>query len=152
MDLTLSPTSLNPIALRRGFISSKAGAFTSFEGWVRDSNEGKTVVALEYEAYAPLCEKEARKIFQEAKNAFDIIDMKMAHRTGKLKVGETAVWIGVLAAHRNDSFLACRYAIDELKKRLPIWKKEYYSNGESGWVCCNHAHAQDPFPDPNRPI
>lgn len=152
MTFEIFPAPLDPAKLAQGFTVPGAGAFNCFEGRVRNSNEGRTVVALEYEAYAPLCEKEAQKIFQEAKNAFDIIDMKMAHRTGKLKVGETAVWIGVLAAHRNDSFLACRYAIDELKKRLPIWKKEYYSNGESGWVCCNHTHAQDPFPDPNRPL
>ena len=146
MLFQLSPIPLNEIELRKDFVSPHAGAFTSFEGWVRDSNEGKTVVALEYEAYAPLCEKEAQKIFQEARNAFDIIDIKAAHRVGKLRVGETAVWIGVLAAHRNDSFKACRYLIDELKKRLPIWKKEYYNNGDSGWVCCSHHHAHDPVP------
>jgi molybdopterin synthase catalytic subunit len=146
MSFQLSSTPLEGIDLRKGFVSPRAGAFNCFEGRVRDSHEGKTAVALEYEAYAPLCENEARKIFQEARNAFDIIDVKAVHRTGKLRVGETAVWIGVLAAHRNDSFKACRYVIDELKKRLPVWKKEYYSDGDSGWVCCSHSRAHAPIP------
>lgn len=146
MTFKLSPTPFNPLELLENLTAPGAGAFNCFDGRVRDSNDGKTVVALEYEAYAPLCENEARKIFREARNAFDIIDIQVAHRIGKLRVGETAVWIGVLAAHRNDSFSACRYVIDELKKRLPIWKKEYYSNGDSGWICCIHSHAHDPIP------
>lgn len=146
MTFKLSPTPFNPLELLENFTAPGAGAFNCFDGRVRDSNDGKTVVALEYEAYAPLCESEARKIFHEARSAFDIIDIQVAHRIGKLRVGETAVWIGVLAAHRNDSFSACRYVIDELKKRLPIWKKEYYSNEDSGWICRSHSHAHDPIP------
>lgn len=134
MTFVLSPTPLEHLNIRKGFTSPKAGAFSSFEGLVRDTNEGKSVTALEYEAHEPLCRKEALKILQEAKDQFNGIDIKAAHRVGRLKIGETAVWVGVLAAHRDDSFKACRYVIDELKKRLPIWKKEYYADGNSGWI------------------
>jgi len=133
---TLSSTPLEEMDLREGLISESAGAFSCFEGLVRNHNEGKTVVALEYEAYKPLCEREARKIFEEVKQKFDVIAVRCFHRTGKLSVGEMAVWIGVIAPHRDESFKACRYLIDEIKSRLPIWKKEHYENGDSGWVAC----------------
>lgn len=142
MFFTLSPTPLNPSELSESFTAPGAGAFTCFEGRVRDNNDGKSVVALDYEAYEPLCRAEMEKIFQEAKNRFAAIDIKAAHRTGKLRVGELAVWVGVLAAHRDEAFTACRYVIDELKKRLPIWKKEYYADGSSQWsFCADHSHA-----------
>ncbi|MBI5149737.1 MAG: molybdenum cofactor biosynthesis protein MoaE [Candidatus Omnitrophica bacterium] len=137
MDFTLSSTSLNPPDLAENFKASGAGAFNGFEGRVRDHNDSKTVVGLEYEAYGPLCQQEAQKIMEEAKVNPGVIDIKIVHRTGRLKVGETAVWVGVLAAHRDEGFTACRYVIDELKKRLPIWKKEYYADGNSGWSSCS---------------
>ena len=133
MLFQLSPTPLNSVKLREDFTAPGAGAFTCFEGRVRDNNERKSVVALDYETYEPLCRAEMEKIFKEAQNRFAVIDIKAAHRTGKLKVGELAVWVGVLAAHRNEAFTACRYVIDELKKRLPIWKKEYYADTTSQW-------------------
>lgn len=144
MTFTLSSTPLENIALREGFASPEAGAFTCFEGRVRDNNEGKPVVALDYEAYEPLCQLEMEKIFKEAQSRFAVIAIKAAHRTGKLKVGELVVWVGVLAAHRDEAFIACRYVIDELKKRLPIWRKEYYADGTSQWSYCaaesTHVH------------
>ena len=128
---------LEKIDLRKGLGSKSAGAFNCFEGRVRDRNEGKIVIALEYETYESLCEREAKKIFHEVYRKFHIIEARCYHREGKLNVGEMAVWVGVIARHRDDSFKACRYIIDEVKKRLPIWKKEYYDNGESSWVACN---------------
>ncbi len=128
---------LEKIELRKGLSSKGAGAFNCFEGRVRDRNEGKIVIALEYETYESLCEREAKKIFHEVYRKFHIIEARCYHREGKLNVGEMAVWVGVIARHRDDSFKACRYIIDEVKKRLPIWKKEYYDNGESSWVACN---------------
>lgn len=136
MTFTLSPAPLEDLDLRQGFTSPQAGAFNCFEGRARDHSGGKSVTALEYEAHEPLCRKEAKKIFQEAKKKFNIIDVKAAHRVGRLKVGETAVWVGVLAAHRDDSFQACRYIMDEIKSRLPIWKKEYYTGDAPQWVGC----------------
>lgn len=120
--------------LREGLTFPAAGAYNCFEGRVRQDNLGKVVRALEYEAYGPLCEKEAEKIFQEVYAKFDILAAKCVHRVGRLSPGEMAVWVGVAAAHRDDGFKACRYIIDQVKFRLPIWKKEYYEDGHSGWL------------------
>ena len=127
---------LEQLNLREGLNSPEAGAFCSFEGWVRNHNEGRRVIALEYEAEPSLCQKEMEKIFKEAETKFDVLEVKVFHRIGKLNVGEMAVWVGVSASHRDASFAACRYVIDELKHRLPIWKKEYYESGISGWINC----------------
>lgn len=128
---------LEKIDLRKGLSSKRAGAFCSFEGRVRDRNNGRKVIALEYEAYESLCEREAKKIFHEVFAKFKIIEARCYHREGKLNVGDMAVWVGVIAVHRDDGFKACRYIIDEVKKRLPIWKKEHYEGGQSGWVACS---------------
>jgi len=131
-------------SLQKSFQSAKAGALSTFEGLVRNHNDGRDVVSLEYEAAAVLCEKEAEKIVAEARVQFDIIDLKCYHRIGKLNVGDTAVWVGVTAAHRDHAFKACRYIIDQLKLRLPIWKKEYYLDGDSGWVHCEECSSDAP--------
>jgi len=143
MLFQLSPTPLEDMNLREGMLCAEAGAFVTFEGLVRSHNEGKNVTALEYEAFAALCEKEGQRVLQEALDQFDILGVKCVHRVGKLIISEMAVWVGVTAAHRDHAFKACRYIIDEVKSRLPIWKKEYYVNGDSGWVsceACGHAH------------
>lgn len=142
----LSPTPLVSSDLHRDFTNPQAGAFAAFEGWVRDHNEGKQVTALEYEAFEPLCLSEAEKIFAEARQKFSLLNAQCVHRIGKLNIGDMAVWVGVTSAHRDDAFKACRYIIDEVKARLPIWKKEYYISGDSGWVncvaCATGAHAE----------
>lgn len=115
-----------------------AGAYTSFEGWVRNHNEGRDVTSLEYEAYPDLAGKEGCRILAEALEKFDIIDCRCIHRTGRLQIGEIAVWVGTTAKHREEAFTACRYIIDEVKVRVPIWKKEHYADGDSGWVKCEH--------------
>ena len=132
----LSKTPLENLNLKKSLLSAKAGAVSVFEGLVRNHNAGKKVIALEYEAFDKLARREADKIFQETQKKFRVVSVKCFHRVGKLKIGETAVWVGVSAAHRDQSFLACRYIIDEIKKRLPIWKKEYYADGDSGWINC----------------
>ena len=133
----LLPTALEEINFKKDMKSLHAGGFCSFEGWVRDVNDGRNVVALEYEAVESLCENEMQKIFAEARQKFQVMEMQCFHRVGKLAVGEMAVWIGVTGVHRDEAFKACRYLIDEIKKRLPIWKKEYYSDGQSSWVNCS---------------
>lgn len=133
---TLTSNPLESLNLRDGFVRSDAGALCVFEGWVRDSNDGKTVVGLEYEAFEKLCETEGKKILAEAHRQFQIMDARCFHRTGKLTISEMAVWVGVTAAHREPAFAASRYIIDQIKHRLPIWKKEYYADGESAWVNC----------------
>ena len=134
----LAATSLEKIDLKKGLVNPRTGAFNSFEGLVRNHNHGRRVVALEYEALPALCAKEIQKIFKEARKKFKIIHTRCFHRVGILRVGEMAVWVGVCASHRDQAFLACRYIIDEVKKRLPIWKKEYYKSGNSGWVNACH--------------
>ncbi|MEC8955550.1 MAG: molybdenum cofactor biosynthesis protein MoaE [Pseudomonadota bacterium] len=116
--------------------NASAGAYASFEGWVRNENEGFRVLRLEYEIFEPIATKEGKRIFDKAKDKYAIIDVNGIHRSGLLEIGECAVWIGVLAPHRKEAFDACRYVIDQIKTRLPIWKKEYYVDGNSGWVNC----------------
>ena len=117
-------TPLEQINLKEGLSSSESGAFICFEGLVRNYNEGKEVIALEYEAHETLCQNEAQKIFQETRSKFNIINVKCFHRVGKLAIGEMAVWVAVTAAHRDDAFKACRYVIDELINKI---KEEYSS-------------------------
>lgn len=116
------------------FDEQSAGGFVSFEGKVRSHNEGRSVIRLEYEAFGPLAETEGSKLLEEATKMFGLLRAETIHRTGMLELGETAVWIGVAAPHRKEAFNACEYIIDELKKRVPIWKKEHYAEGDSGWI------------------
>jgi len=120
--------------LRTALAHPMAGAFASFEGWVRDNNDGRTVDGLRYEAYAELARKEGERVLREAIEKFAIVDARCAHRIGELAVGELAVWVGVSAAHRGAAFDACRYIIDEVKSRVPIWKHERYREGDAGWL------------------
>lgn len=143
-----------PDDLTRELRDPAAGAYASFEGWIRNHNEGKPVVRLEYEAYAPLCLSEGERILAEARSRWQILHARCVHRSGSLQIGECAVWVGVSSAHRDEAFQACRYIIDQVKQRLPIWKKEHYADGDSGWVNCErcashglqHDHAQLPQP------
>jgi molybdopterin synthase catalytic subunit len=132
---------IDPGTLRAALADPACGGFATFEGWVRDHNEGRRVRHLEYEAYDELAVREAQRIIAEAAARFGIAHAACAHRLGELAVGELAVWVGVSAAHRHEAFLACRYIIDEIKHRLPIWKKEHYVDGDSGWVNCERCAA-----------
>jgi molybdopterin synthase catalytic subunit len=134
--LTITDTAINPDELRRQLFDPAAGGFCSFEGWVRNLNEGQTVLRLEYEAYEPLAVSEGRKVLLEAQEKFPHLQALCVHRSGLLEIGECAVWVGVSSPHRDEAFQACRYIIDEVKTRLPIWKKEHYVDGNSGWVNC----------------
>jgi molybdopterin synthase catalytic subunit len=111
-----------------------AGAFVCFEGKVRDHADGRGVASLTYEAYEALAEKEGEKILREAQAKHEVFHAACVHRVGQLQIGEVAVWVGVSSAHRDEAFAACRYIIDEVKLRLPVWKKEFYADGGSGWV------------------
>lgn len=133
-SLTAEP--LNPSLLSRPLADLAAGAFVSFEGWVRNHNAGKTVVALEYEVYTSLALKEGERIMTAALEQFDLIGAIACHRYGRLALGDIAVWVGATAAHRRQAFAGAAYIIDEIKHRLPIWKKEYYANAAAAWVYC----------------
>ncbi|MDX2411165.1 MAG: molybdenum cofactor biosynthesis protein MoaE [Woeseiaceae bacterium] len=134
---------IDPDLLRKTLFDPGAGAYTSFEGWIRNENEGHSVLRLEYEAYEPLALTEGKSILIEAQNKFPHLHAHCVHRIGLLEIGDCAVWVGVSSPHRDEAFLACRYIIDEIKVRLPIWKKEHYADGHSGWVncerCASHA-------------
>lgn len=127
---------IDPGSLRPLLDDPAAGGHCSFEGWVRNHNEGRAVLRLEYEAYESLGVKEGERILAEAADRFAIVKAACVHRVGRLEIGEMAVWVGVSAAHRDAAFAACRYIIDEVKDRVPIWKKEHYAAGESGWINC----------------
>lgn len=120
--------------LRGGLLDDRVGGYASFEGWVRDHNDGRAVTGLHYEAYAALAEREGEAIVEEALGRFDILHAACVHRTGELGIGELAVWVGVSAAHRDAAFVACRWIIDEVKSRVPIWKQERYVQGDAGWL------------------
>ncbi|MBX3097239.1 MAG: ThiF family adenylyltransferase [Fimbriimonadaceae bacterium] len=111
-----------------------AGGFVTFEGRVRAMNEGRPVQFLEYEAFDEMAMAEGTALVEGAKLRFGLEWAQAIHRVGKLEIGEIAVWIGCGAAHRKEAFLACEFLIDELKHRLPIWKKEHYADGPSEWV------------------
>ena len=120
--------------LRAGLMDDRAGAFAGFEGWVRDHNDGRSVHGMRYEAYAELAEREGEAVLAEALRRFDIVDAACVHRTGELAIGELAVWVGVSAAHRDAAFAACRWIIDAIKARVPIWKHERYADGDAVWL------------------
>ena len=130
----LSETSIDAAALTAGMVDDGAGAVVAFEGRVRNRNDGRAVLRLDYQAYARLAEAEGTRIVGEARERFDIAAARCAHRVGSLAIGELAVWVGVSAGHRDAAFAACRYIIDEVKQRVPIWKNEHYADGESGWL------------------
>jgi adenylyltransferase/sulfurtransferase len=136
-----SPRPLDTAALTRTLADPACGGFTSFEGWVRDHNEGRVVTRLEYEAFEALAVREGERILAEALQRFGVANAHCVHRVGDLAIGDLAVWVGVSAAHRDEAFRACRYIIDEVKHRLPIWKKEHYRDGDSGWVNCERCAA-----------
>ena len=127
---------LDLTALRAGVADIANGGYASFEGWVRNHNEGIAVTSLEYEAFQQLAVKEGERIVAEACERFGVTVARCVHRVGALALGDVAVWVGVSAHHRDEAFRACRYIIDEVKHRVPIWKKEHYVDGDSGWVNC----------------
>jgi molybdopterin synthase catalytic subunit len=134
MSFGLSAAPLDPTALQRALGDARAGACVTFEGRVRNHNDGRPVLALDYEAFAALAEREGARIVAEARERFDVLALACVHRIGALQIGDLAIWVGVAAAHRDAAFGACRYVIDEAKARVPIWKKEHYADGTSEWI------------------
>jgi len=145
----LTDTTLDAESLKHALRDPAAGGFVSFEGWVRNENEGRTVRRLEYEAYAAMAQKEGLRIVAEAIERFGLTAALCLHRVGSLEIGDMAVWVGASSPHRSEAFEACRFIIDQVKVRVPIWKKEHYVDGDSGWVncerCAEHSqpHAHD---------
>jgi len=111
-----------------------AGALATFEGTVRNHHRGKPVERLFYDCYEPMALSEGARILDDAAERFDIHAAVCVHRVGELAIGEAAVFICVSASHRGAAFDACRYIIDEVKERVPIWKREHFADGVIDWV------------------
>jgi molybdopterin synthase catalytic subunit len=131
IKLTNSVLSLNDCT---EFVASEtAGGLVHFVGTVRNETKGKAVFKLDFEAYEPMAISEMRKIAEQAIVKFSIQKIAIHHRLGTLEIGEIPVIISVASPHRTAAFEACQYAIDTLKETVPIWKKEYFEDGEV-WV------------------
>ena len=111
----------------------RAGAIATFQGTVRRQSRGREVIALDYEAYSGMAEKVMAEIADGVKARYELSEVAVAHRVGRCEVGEVSVAIAVSAPHRRDALSACRDVIDELKERVPLWKKELYEGGEE-WI------------------
>lgn len=114
---------------------SHCGAAIWFDGIVRNYNEGQDVTGIEYTYYPGMAEKEVQRIIDEVRKQWPIADIYFAHRVGQLVVGDTSLIVGMASPHRPESFAACEYLIKELKKRVPIWKKESYETAPTQWLC-----------------
>lgn len=124
---------LDPRAVEEIVASDAAGAIVTFTGTVRGNARGQAVTALDYEAYAPAAEKMLAQIGNEIDERWQVEGTAMHHRTGRLGIGEISVVIAVAAAHRDEAFAACHYAIERIKAIVPIWKKEFYTDG-AVWI------------------
>lgn len=117
----------------RQAVPSECGATVTLDGYVRQFTKGRETLHLVYEAYEPMAVKEMQKLVEAAHGQFEISNVGIVHRLGKLEIGETSVVISVAAPHRRAAFEACEWLIKELKRTVPIWKKEVYADGEI-WV------------------
>src|ERR1700688_315900 len=124
---------IDPVALAASVRGNGDGAIVVFDGFVRDHSKNRRTLYLEYEAYEPMALAKIQEIAAHLHSHFPIHRVAMVHRLGRLEIGETSVYIAVSAAHRAAAFDACRYAIDTLKRTVPIWKKEYFEDG-SVWA------------------
>jgi molybdopterin synthase catalytic subunit len=113
--------------------SPQAGAIATFTGTTRMQSRGRTVLHLDYEGYEEMAEQVMREIAEELKSRYDLCEIAIHHRTGRVDIGEASVMIAVSAPHRQDALAACKDAIDTLKSRVPLWKKEFYEGGEE-WI------------------
>ncbi len=130
-ELTTEPLNVGEIARR--IVPEECGAIVTLDGFVRRFTKGRETLYLEYEAYKPMALKEMEKLGAAAREHFDIAHVGIVHRLGKLEIGETSVVISVAAPHRRAAFEACEWLIKELKRTVPIWKKEIYRGGET-WI------------------
>jgi molybdopterin synthase catalytic subunit len=131
--ITLTAQPLDRAALVDAVSYPGTGGIVIFEGIVRDNARGKQVRYLEYEIYEEMAREQIKAIIQEAQQRFGVERVAVAHRSGRLEIGEASVIIVVATPHRGEAFEACRYIIDTLKATVPIWKKEVATNGEE-WV------------------
>jgi molybdopterin synthase catalytic subunit len=125
---------IDPARMLGGALSPADGAALLFWGVVREQNEGRAVSQLEYTAYAPMAEREMLRIADEARARFGTGAIHVVHRVGWLEIGEASVAIAVASPHRGEAYEASRYVIEQLKQRVPVWKREGYVDGDTEWV------------------
>jgi len=130
-ELTTETIDVGEIARR--VVPTNCGATVTLDGYVRQFTSGRETLYLVYEGYEPMALKEMEKLVGKARGQFEIENVGIAHRLGKLEIGETSVCIAVAAPHRRAAFEACEWLIKELKRTVPIWKKEVYRDGEI-WI------------------
>ena len=133
-EFRISRRAIDPARELAALEDAGCGAVVSFCGRVRNHNEGRAVTRLEYECYQELAVREGARVLAEAREEFGVGPVRCVHRAGDLAIGECAVWVGVAAAHRDEAFAAARFVIDEVKKRVPIWKREHYPEGPAEWI------------------
>ena len=133
----LLDTAIDDRRLKDMLNDAQCGAFASFEGWVRNHNNDTSVERLTYYGYEALALNQGREIIAEAKQRFEITQAIAVHRIGALEIGDMAVWIGVVSAHRYPAFDACRWILDTIKADIPVWKQEYYTDARSEWLSNN---------------
>jgi molybdopterin synthase catalytic subunit len=121
----------------------RAGAMVFFDGRVRNHNEGHQVKSLEYQCYESMAIKVGKQIVIEALKRFEIHAALCVHRKGHLEISDVAVWVGVSSSHRQEAFDACQYIIDEVKSRVPMWKKEHYVERKAEWIECHRCSDHD---------
>ena len=131
VEITTLPLDVGAIARR--VVPASCGAIVTLDGFVRQFTKGRETEYLVYEAYEPMALKEMEKLIRLAYGLFEIENVSIAHRLGRLEIGETSVVIAVAAPHRRAAFEACEWLIKELKRTVPIWKKEVYADGET-WI------------------
>jgi len=125
---------IDPAALTAEVARDGNGAFVLFLGTVRNTNDGRSVMGIEYSAYRSMAERELAAIVAEASRDFGRPDVVVEHRVGTLEIGEVSVAIAVAHPHRGAAYDASRYVIEQIKRRVPIWKREHYADGTREWV------------------
>ena len=130
-ELTTQPIDVGAVARR--VVLPECGATVTLDGYAREWTRGRRTLYLVYEAYAPMALSELERLVREARDRFEIAHIGIVHRTGRLEIGDTSVVIAVSAPHRRAAFEACEWAIRQLKRTVPIWKKEVFEDGEV-WV------------------
>ena len=136
---------LNPQEVTDLVCKGSNGAVITFLGTTRDFSEGRDVLYLEYEAYQPMAENILRQIVEEVRERWGIEDMAIAHRVGKLEIGEISLVVALASPHRKEAFEASQYAMDRIKTIVPIWKKEVFQGGEA-WIGGQEEGAATPAP------
>jgi MoaE-MoaD fusion protein len=130
-ELKTEPIDIESVARR--IVPPECGATVTLDGYVRKFTKGRESLYLVYEAYEPMALKEMKKLIERVKEEFEISNVGIVHRLGRIEIGETSVVISVAAPHRKAAFAACEWLICELKRTVPIWKKEVYADGEE-WI------------------